>query len=100
MEQEKLLDGMSVEHNKEIADAKNEVTRLMEDDRKENEQIIDKRREAEEDAWKEIDNMTDKNKDVLALNIERGLENKAELTKQMRDLTAQNLERSNKAKEL
>jgi len=32
--------------------------------------------------------MTDKNKDVLAQNIEKGLENKAELTKQMKELTA------------
>jgi len=44
--------------------------------------------------------MTDKNKETLAANIEKGLVNKAELTKQMRDLTAQNLERSNKAKDL
>ena len=59
-----------------------------------------KRRDAEEDAWNEIDSMTDKNKDTLALNIEKGMENKAELTKHMRELMAQNMERSNKAKDL
>ncbi len=47
-----------------------------------------KRRDAEEDAWNEIDSMTDKNKDTLALNIEKGMENKAELTKHMRELMA------------
>lgn len=36
----------------------------------------------------------------MAVNIERGMENKAELTKYMRELTSQNLERSNKVKDL
>ena len=44
--------------------------------------------------------MTDKNKDILAESIEKGLTNKAELTKFMRDLASHNLERSNKAKDL
>ena len=44
--------------------------------------------------------MTDKNKGILAISIEKGMENKAELTKQMRELNAQNMEKSNKAKDL
>jgi len=44
--------------------------------------------------------MTDKNKDILAENIEKGMENKAELTKYMRELMSRNMERSNKAKDL
>ena len=55
---------------------------------------------AENDAWKNYNDINDKNRDTLAEHIEKGLENKAELTKQMRELTAQNLERSNKAKDL
>lgn len=54
---------------------------LREKERREQESIIEKRRDAEENAWNQIDIMTDKNKDVLAESIERGLENKAELTK-------------------
>jgi hypothetical protein len=61
---------------------------------------VAKRREAEENAWNEIDAMTDKNKDILALNIEKGMENKAELTKYMRELMSMNMERSNHAKRL
>ena len=76
------------------------MTKLRDEERREQESIIEKRRDAEDNAWNEIDVMTDKNKDVLAENIERGLENKAELTKQMRELTALNLERNNKAKSL
>lgn len=100
MEQEKLLDVMSIDHTSDLTGAKDEVTRLRDVESKEKMSIIDKRSKAEENAWNEIDHMTDKNKDVLAENIEKGLENKAELTKQMRELTAQNLERSNKAKDL
>ncbi len=37
---------------------------------------------------------------MLAEHIDKGLKNKAELTKFMRKLTALNLERSNKAKDL
>ena len=83
-----MLDDMAIDHDNQLQDAKEEVTRLREVERRENEGIIGKRRDAEENAWNEIDVMTDKNKDVLAENIERGLENKAELTKQMRELTA------------
>ena len=81
IEQEKLLDDMAIDHDNQLQEAKEEVTRLREVERREQEGIIEKRRDAEENAWNEIDMMTDKNKDVLADNIERGLENKAELTK-------------------
>lgn len=58
------------------------------------------RRDAEEDAWNKIDSMTDKNKYTLAQNIENGMQNKAELMKYMRELQSQNMERSNKSKDL
>ena len=100
VEQEKLLDDMSIDHENALQEAKEQVTKLRDEERREQESIIEKRRDAEDNAWNEIDVMTDKNKDVLAENIEKGLENKAELTKQMRELTALNLERTNKAKSL
>lgn len=97
---EKMLEDMKLDHDAQLQKAKEDVTKLRDVENKEQQDIQEKRRLAEEKAWNEIDHMTDKNKDVLAENIEKGLENKAELTKQMRELTAQNLLRSNKAKEL
>ena len=44
--------------------------------------------------------MTDKNKDALAISIEKGMENKAELTRYMRELKALNNERNAKVKDL
>lgn len=90
MEQEKLLDVMSTDHSLDLTQAKDEHTHLKDVQNKETLSIRERRRDAEEHAWNEIDVMTDKNKDVLAQNIEKGLENKAELTKQMKELTAQN----------
>ena len=75
------MDVMSIDHTSDLTGAKDEVTRLRDVESKEKMSIIDKRSKAEENAWNEIDHMTDKNKDVLAENIEKGLENKAELTK-------------------
>ncbi len=46
------------------------------------------RAETEQSAWNDYINVNDKNSNVLAENIEKGLENKAELTKFMRELTA------------
>lgn len=100
MEQEKLLEEMSVVHENALQEAREQVTKLKEEQTREQQSIVQKRRDAEENAWNEIDIMTDKNKDILAENIEKGLENKAELTKQMRELNALNLERNNKAKSL
>ena len=91
---------MDAEQELALADARAEVARLHDEEKREQEQIIERRRDAEENAWTEIDHMTDKNKDVLAENIEKGLKNKAELTDQMRQLTNENLKKSNKTKEL
>ena len=91
---------MDAEQELALADARAEVARLHDEEKREQEQIIERRRDAEENAWTEIDHMTDKNKDVLAENIEKGLKNKAELTDQMRLLTNENLKKSNKTKEL
>ena len=66
----------------------------------ESEAQISRRRDAEEDNWNKIDVIQDGNKYVLAEHIDKGLKNKAELTKFMRKLAALNLERSNKAKDL
>ena len=62
--------------------------------------MISRRRDAEEENWNAIDVIQDGNKYVLAEHIDKGLKNKAELTKFMRKLAALNLERSNKAKDL
>ena len=91
---------MVMSHNEALERAREEVLALHADERAEQDDIIAKRKEAEENAWNEIDGMTDKNKDILAENIEKGMENKAELTKYMRELMSQNMERSNKAKDL
>jgi len=76
------------------------VTHLEEEDKEELATMQNLREEAEAQAWKDYNDINDKNRDVLAVNIEKGLENKAEFTKFTRELTAQNLERSNKAKDL
>lgn len=73
---------------------------LQGDERGEKDGIVALRRDAEEDAWNKIDSMTDKNKYTLAQNIENGMQNKAELMKYMRELQSQNMERSNKSKDL
>ena len=91
---------MDAEQELALADARADVARLHDEEKREQEQIIERRRDAEENAWTEIDQMTDKNKDILAENIEKGLKNKAELTDQMRLLTNENLKKSNKTKEL
>ena len=62
--------------------------------------MVGRRRDAEEDNWNKIDEIQDANKYVLAEHIEKGLRNKSELTKFMRELASLNLERSNKAKDL
>ena len=100
LQQENLLDQMTREHSHEIENNRLEAQRLRETEKQEQEGIVNKRRDAEEDAWNAIDHMTDKNKDVLAESIEKGLINKAELTKFMSDLAARNKERSTKATEL
>ena len=46
------------------------------------------RERAENDAWVNYNEINDKNRDILAQNIKKGLESKAELTKYMRELTA------------
>ena len=81
MEQEDLLDRLTLEHNEALQKAKVELARLDAEKTRENSGIIDKRRDAEAAAWDDIDIMTEKNKNILENNIEKGLENKAELTK-------------------
>ena len=57
---------MDAEQELALADARAEVARLHDEEKREQEQIIERRRDAEEHAWTEIDHMTDKNKDILA----------------------------------
>ena len=91
---------MTIEHNEQLLIAREKVSTLREQDKEEHNKIIGERKDAETQAWKDYNDINDKNRDDLAEKIEKGLENKAELTKLMRELTAQNLERSNKAKDL
>ena len=100
LEQDELLDRMAAQHEEQLLEATQTRSRLLIERTQEEQSIIEKRKDAEENAWLEIDILTDKNKDQLAEHIERGLENKAELTKFMQELNAQNQERNNKAKEL
>ena len=91
---------MTIEHNEQLLIAREKVSTLREQDKEEHNKIIGERKDAETQAWKDYNDINDKNRDDLAEKIEKGLENKAELTKLMRELTAQNLDRSNKAKDL
>ena len=63
-------------------------------------EIINEREEAEKQAWKDYNEINDKNREVLALKIEDGLSAKADLTRQMNELTTKNIERENKRNEL
>ena len=44
-------------------------------------EIINEREEAEKQAWKDYNEINDKNREVLALKIEDGLSAKADLTR-------------------
>ena len=63
-------------------------------------QIISEREDAEKRAWKDYNEINDKNREILALKIEDGLGAKADLTRQMNELTTKNIERENKRNEL
>lgn len=88
LEQCNLLEKMSQEHNEELYQARQKVTHLEEEDKAEDATMKNLREEAEAQAWKDYNDINDKNRDVLAVNIEKGLENKAEFTKFTRELTA------------
>ena len=77
---------MSIQNEEALFDARQEVALLRSEVQAEQDGILALRRDAEEDAWNEIDSRTDKDKDILAINIESGMENIAELTKYMREL--------------
>jgi len=50
--------------------------------------ISGKRLNEEKKAWEDYEDINENHKDILAENIEKGLENKAELTKEMHSLNA------------
>ena len=51
---------------------------------------MNERKTKEDEAWTQIDELTDKNKAQLAIYIEQGMESKAELSTQIQELTQLN----------
>ena len=88
LEQNTLIEKLTLEHHDELQQAKEKKTQLEEESLQMAIKIKTMRAETEQSAWKEYISVNDKNSNVLAENIEKGLENKAELTKSMRELTA------------
>ena len=81
MEQKELIDNMTYEHDQELEQARERVTELREQEKREQLEIINEREEAEKQAWRDYNEINDKNREVLALKIEDGLSAKADLTR-------------------
>ena len=88
LEQNTLIEKLTIEHHDELQKAKEKKTMLEEESKEMEMKIKTMRAETEQSAWNDYINVNDKNSSVLAENIEKGLKNKAELTEFMRDLSA------------
>ena len=51
---------------------------------------MDERKKKEDDAWNQIDELTDNNKAELAKFIEKGMASKSELSTQLQELSQKN----------
>ena len=61
---------------------------------------MNERKTKEDEAWTEIDELTDKNKAQLAIYIEQGMESKASLSTQIQDLTQHNNHKEQQMRDL